>query len=247
MRRTDFSLPCRKMKMDRLDKIISRQLNITRSQARELIKSGAVQVNDMSVTKCDAKFGDGDAFTVDGRDIGNEKFVYIMMNKPKGVISASDGKGEKTVVDILPENMKRRGLFPAGRLDKDTTGFVLITDDGTLAHDILSPKNHIDKTYIACLDKPCDEDTVRDFRRGMTLNGEKLIEAEIAPVNKDYTVAKVVLRQGLYHQVKRMFKKHGITVTELKRIAMGDVELDSALGEGECRYLTKNEINLLKK
>ncbi len=240
-------MPLRNAKMDRLDKIISRQLNITRSQAKNVIKKGGVQVNGVPVVKCDAKFSTDDIFTVNGRNAGNEEFVYIMMNKPEGVISASDGKGEKTVVDILPENMKRRGLFPAGRLDKDTTGFVLITDDGAFAHDILSPKNHIDKTYIAHLDKPFNEDVVRDFQSGMILGGEKLIEAEISSVNEDFTAAKVVLRQGLYHQVKRMFKKHGITVTELKRIAMGDVELDCSLGEGDCRYLTEKELNLLKK
>ena len=141
--------------------------------------------------------------------------------------------------------MKRKGLFPAGRLDKDTTGFVLLTDDGELAHNILSPSHHIDKTYIAELDKPFDEDVVRDFENGMSLDGERLLSAEITPLNEEKTVAQVVLRQGLYHQVKRMFKKHCITVVELKRTKMGGLCLDLSLGEGECRYLTNDEIEML--
>jgi 16S rRNA pseudouridine516 synthase len=169
-----------------------------------------------------------------------------MMNKPKGVISASNGNGDKTVVDILPDEMKRRGLFPAGRLDKDTTGFMLITDDGEFAHDILSPKNHIDKTYIATLDKPFNFAVKNDFESGMTLNGEKLLKAEVEAIDDDYTKAKVVLKQGLYHQVKRMFKKHGITVLELERTQMGDLPLDKSLKFGECRYLSKDEISLIK-
>lgn len=232
--------------MDRLDKIISRELNTSRSQAREIIKKGSAGVNGLTVRKIDFKCAEDDEITVFGEPVFSRKFVYIMMNKPKGVISASDGKGDKTVVDILPESMKRKGLFPAGRLDKDTTGFVLITDDGDFAHDILSPKKHVDKTYIAHLDKPFDEEVVKDFEQGMVLNGEKLLRAEIEPINGDYSAAKLILKQGLYHQVKRMFKKHGITVTELHRTKMGSLCLDCDLDYGECRYLRTDELNLIK-
>ena len=169
-----------------------------------------------------------------------------MMNKPKGVISAAKSADDVTVVDILPQEMKRKNLFPAGRLDKDTTGFMLITDDGAFAHDILSPKKHIDKTYIATLDKPFDSSVTADFENGMTLNGEKLLKAHIEPVNGDYHIARVVLKRGLYHQVKRMFKKHSITVVELHRVAMGNLPLDENLAPGECRYLTNDEINAVK-
>lgn len=232
--------------MDRLDKILSRELNIPRSQAKKIIGAKRVFVNNQ-LAKTDTKCNDNDTITVDGEKIANNKFVYIMMNKPKGVISASEGNGDKTVVDILPENMKRKGLFPAGRLDKDTTGFVLITDDGNFAHDILSPKKHVDKTYIATLDKPFNNDVVNDFKNGMVLNGEELIEAEIEPMNDEKTIAKVVLRQGLYHQVKRMFKKHGITVVELDRIKIGELELDKNLELGQCRYITEAELNKIRK
>lgn len=231
--------------MTRLDKILSTQLNISRTDAKALLKKGRVSVNGTVIKTADTKCADSDIVTVDGEQIAYSKFVYIMMNKPQGVISASDGKGEKTVVDLLPDDMKRRGLFPAGRLDKDTTGFVLLTDDGEFAHSILSPSKHIDKTYVAHLDKPITAELVEDFRSGMTLNGEKLLEAEVTPIDGDLTVCKVVLRQGLYHQVKRMFKKHGITVTALDRVKMGNLSLDSSLKPGESRYLTAEELDLI--
>ena len=231
--------------MTRLDKILSTQLNISRSDAKNLLKKGRVSVNDTVAKSGDAKCSDNDVITVDGEKITYSKFVYIMMNKPQGVISASDGKGEKTVVDLLPDSMKRRGIFPAGRLDKDTTGFVLLTDDGDFAHSILSPSRHIDKTYVAHLDKAITLQIIEDFKGGMVLNGEKLLEAELSPIDGDPTVCRVVLKQGLYHQVKRMFKKHGITVTALDRTKMGNLSLDSSLKPGECRYLTADELELI--
>ena len=231
--------------MTRIDKILARELNISRTQAKQMIKQGRVTANSQTVKTADFKCSDDAQIFVDGEKIGNSEFVYIMLNKPKGVISASDGRGEKTVVDLVPDGMRRKGLFPAGHLDKDTTGFVLLTDDGELAHNILSPSHHIDKTYIAELDKPFDDSVVQDFENGMSLNGERLMSAEITPLNEEKTVAQVVLRQGLYHQVKRMFKKHGITVVELKRTKMGGLCLDLSLGEGECRYITNDEIEML--
>lgn len=232
--------------MTRLDKILSRELNISRSDAKSIVKQGRVTVNAVTAEAADMKCADHDEIMVDSKPVGNNKFVYIMMNKPKGVISASNGSGDKTVIDILPDDMKRRGLFPAGRLDKDTTGFMLITDDGEFAHNILSPKNHINKTYIALLDKPFSFAVRKDFENGMELGGDKLLKAEIEPVDGDYRKARVVLHQGLYHQVKRMFKKHGITVLELERTAMGSLPLDSRLPQGECRYITKAELNLIR-
>lgn len=231
--------------MNRIDKILAKNLNISRTDAKALLKQGRVLVNDVVIKTGDFKCGDDANILVDGKAVGNNEFVYIMMNKPKGVVSASKGKGDKTVVDLVPDELKRKGLFPAGRLDKDTTGFMLITDDGAFAHNILSPSHHIDKTYIATLDKPFDDTVIDDFKSGMMLNGEKLIEAEITPMNDEKTVAKVVLRQGLYHQVKRMFLKHGITVVELERIKMGNLPLDESLKQGECRLLSKEELNLI--
>lgn len=231
--------------MTRLDKILSTQLNISRTDAKQMIKKGRVSVNGIPAKSGDVKVADADIVAVDGNKISYSRFVYIMMNKPKGVISASDGKGEKTVVDLVPSDMQRRGLFPAGRLDKDTTGFVLLTDDGEFAHSILAPSRHIDKTYVVTLDKPVTPEAVADFRSGMELNGEKLLQADAEIISEDATVCRVVLRQGLYHQIKRMFKKHGLTVLELKRVKMGNLPLDDSLLPGECRYLSQKELDLI--
>lgn len=237
------------MNMERIDKIISTQLNITRSEAKALIKSKKVLLNGCAVKSPNDKADtEKDIIIVNGREIFFEKFVYIMMNKPKGVISSTDGRktNEKTVVDILPDHMQRKNLFPAGRLDKNTTGFMLITDDGNFAHDILSPKKHISKAYIAHLDKPFNDEMIADFKRGISISGDACLPAELEPVNGDYSVAKVEIRQGMYHQIKRMFKKYGIEVVELERISMGKLPLDRNLAYGECRYLTENELNLIK-
>lgn len=231
--------------MTRLDKILSTQLNISRTDAKQMIKKGRVSVNGIPAKSGDVKVADADIVAVDDNEISYSRFVYIMMNKPKGVISASDGKGEKTVVDLVPSDMRRRGLFPAGRLDKDTTGFVLLTDDGEFAHSILAPSRHIDKTYVVTLDKPVTPEAVADFRSGMELNGEKLMQADAEIISEDATVCRVVLRQGLYHQIKRMFKKHGLTVVELKRVKMGNLPLDNSLLPGECRYLSQKELDLI--
>ncbi|WP_294951706.1 pseudouridine synthase [uncultured Eubacterium sp.] len=231
--------------MTRLDKILSTQLNISRTDAKQMIKKGRVSVNGIPAKSGDVKVADADIVAVDGNKISYSRFVYIMMNKPKGVISASEGKGEKTVVDLVPSDMQRRGLFPAGRLDKDTTGFVLLTDDGEFAHSILAPSRHIDKTYVVTLDKPVTPEAVADFRSGMELNGERLLQADAEIISEDATVCRVVLRQGLYHQIKRMFKKHGLTVLELKRVKMGNLPLDDSLLPGECRYLSQKELDLI--
>lgn len=233
--------------MERIDKIISVASGVSRADARALIKKGLVSVNDAVVKDIGLKADEkNDIICSRGEKLCYSKFVYIMMNKPQGVISASEGGSEKTVVDILPDHMKRKNLFPAGRLDKDTTGFVLITDDGDFAHRILSPKNHIPKTYIAELDKPFDDTVISAFEQGVELKADLCMPAEICCVDGDYTKALVTIKQGMYHQIKRMFKKFGITVLGLKRIKMGGLELDEVLKLGECRYITPDELEQIK-
>ncbi len=233
--------------MERIDKIISVASGVSRADARALIKKGLVSVNGAVIKdigfKADEK---NDIICSRGEKLCYSKFVYIMMNKPKGVISASEGGKEKTVVDILPDSMKRKNLFPAGRLDKDTTGFVLITDDGDFAHKILSPKNHIPKTYIAQLDKPFDDTLVSAFEQGVALKDDLCMPAKISAVDGDYTKALVIIKQGMYHQIKRMFGKFGITVTGLTRIKMGKLALDETLQPGGCRYITPDELEQIK-
>ncbi len=234
--------------MERTDKMISKALCISRTDAKLLIKQGAVTVNGKTVKnpsdKCDEK---SDDIAYLGKSIKYSEFVYIMMNKPKGVISASQGGSEKTVVDILPQEMKRKGLFPAGRLDKDTTGFVLITDDGAFAHSILSPKNHIPKTYIAVVDKPVTREIADTFLHGVELKNGVCMPAVLEVISSDATVVRVEIKQGMYHQIKRMFGKFGLNVVELRRVKIGGLALDESLEEGECRYISDEELAFLKK
>lgn len=234
--------------MERIDKVIAVAFNISRADAKSFIKKGLVTVNERKINDTAFKVDEKeDIILCDGKAVTYNRFVYIMMNKPKGVISASEGKGDKTVIDILPESMKRKNLFPAGRLDKDTTGFMLITDDGDFAHRILSPKNHIPKTYIAVLDKPFDKNVIDEFEKGVQLGNDLCMPAKLSAVDGDFKMARVTIKQGMYHQIKRMFKKFGLTVTELKRIQMGALPLDPDLAAGECRYLSKEEINIISK
>ena len=234
--------------MERIDKIISKELNIGRNDAKSLIKSGKVFLNGSSVKSPSEKLDEEkDVLTVGGRVIHLRRFVYIMMNKPEGVISSTDGRktSEKTVIDILPEDMKRKNLFPAGRLDKNTTGFVLITDDGEFAHRILSPSSHVPKTYIAKLDKPFDDEISDAFSNGITIGDDECLPAVLEPVDGDYTLARVIIKQGMYHQIKRMFKKYSIEVIGLKRIKMGRLNLDESLAAGECRYIDEKELEMI--
>lgn len=232
--------------MERLDKIVATALQISRKDAISLIKSGRVNENGVALKDAKKKLDENTAeLFLDENRIYYYKYVYIMMNKPKGIISASDGKGDKSVIDILPAEMKRKNLFPAGRLDKDTTGFMLITDDGEFAHSILSPKNHIPKTYIAKLDKPFDETVVKEFESGVKLKDEKCMGAKLEAADGDFCTARVEIKQGMYHQIKRMFACFGLKVVELKRIKMGDLYLDESLKEGECRYISKKELSMI--
>ncbi len=233
--------------MERLDKIIANAKNISRNDAKVLIKKGLVSVDGKAIKNANEKCDESLSIVVDGEEVQYSEFVYIMMNKPGGVVSASEGKNHTTVVDILPDEMKRNNLFPAGRLDKDTTGFVLITNDGQFAHNILSPKKHVSKTYIAKLDKPFDDEVKKAFEDGVELKNEKCLSATVESLNAENTVAKVVIHQGMYHQVKRMFARFGITVVELKRIKIGELLLDDSLKEGQSRYISKDEKELITK
>lgn len=230
------------MSSERLDKIISSSGKYTRSESSKLIRSGAVRVNGEEVRNPAFKAdGNSDEITVNSRKFIYKKYVYIMMNKPSGVVSASDSPSDVTVVDLIEGELKRPGLFPAGRLDKDTTGFVLITDDGDFAHRILSPKKHVEKTYRVTLKSDITRDEAEMIREGLVLNGEKLLPAKIRKLDGEH-VYEVVLKEGRYHQIKRMFARFSNEVTALERTAMGNLELDSSLKRGEYREMTAEEI-----
>ena len=232
----------------RLDKLISSQGTYTRKQAQQLIKDGLVKVDGITVR--DRGFHidpDVNSVILDGKEFAVEKFVYLMLNKPKGVVSATNDRSQKTVVDLVPDELKKRNLFPAGRLDMTTTGFVLITDDGDFAHRILSPKNHIEKTYEARLAESVTEEQLRMVADGIVLkDGTECLPAKLKILEGgDNPLVEIKICEGKYHQIKRMFAAAGNGVIELKRTKMGKLSLDEALPEGECRRLTEAEVALI--
>ncbi len=236
------------MSQQRLDKMIASQGKYSRSDVKRLARNGEITVNGKAVSDCGIKVDpEKDSISVCGEVFGYSRFVYIMLNKPEGVVSASRSPGEKTVVDLVPEELYRDGLFPAGRLDKDTTGFVLITDDGAFAHEILSPKKHIEKTYIAVLDRPIGEAELEKFRSGITLaDGYECLPAGIKVMSDDGLTVEIKLREGKYHQIKRMAAACGSHVNKLHRVSMGGLELDRRLKPGECRLIEDEELIKIK-
>lgn len=235
--------------MERLDKIIASQGQYSRSDVKKLVKQGRVTLDGIAVKSSDIKADPEKAvIAIDGRVLGYKKHIYIMLNKPKGVISATEDPTQPTVIDLVPKEMRREGLFPAGRLDGDTTGFVLITDDGDFAHRILSPKNHIMKTYIATLQRELTDEDAEAFRNGIELkDGTLCLEAEVKALAGTVPMAQVRICEGKYHQVKRMFAALGNKVLELRRVKMGELSLDEGLPEGQCRELTEEELILITK
>ncbi|MEG0020446.1 MAG: pseudouridine synthase [Oscillospiraceae bacterium] len=226
----------------RLDRFISEAGALPRQEAKRLVMTGCVTVDGVVVKKCDSKTDIESQVKLNGKIMKYETFVYIMLNKPKGVVSAGKDKNDVTVIDLVSDQYPKRELFPAGRLDKDSTGFVLLTDDGQFAHDILAPKKHVEKTYIVTVDCPIDDNIVEKFNSGVTLaDGTELKSAVLERYQGD-NVVKVVLKQGVYHQIKRMFGVFDIGVNELHRTAIGGLSLDEALQPGGFKQLTDMEI-----
>ncbi len=233
-------------KKERIDKIISSQGLVSRSEVKAMIKRGEVRLNGVIIKDSAIKADYNDEIFIGNQRLFQTKYTYIMLNKPKGVVSATNDSRDKTVIDILPDGLKRKNLFPAGRLDKDTTGFCLITDDGEFAHDILSPSKHVTKTYIAKISNPINyEEAKKSFSDGVVLSdGTVLLSAVLEQLeNSEKPVYKVIVKEGKYHQVKRMFLSLGAEVIELKRISIGGLPLDDSLEDGEARLITKDELN----
>lgn len=236
--------------MMRLDKYLAERTGMTRSESRKAITKGRVAVNGVVCRKADTQVVEDAAIAVDGAPLAGtyQKYVYIMLNKPEGVVSASRDKRDTTVVDLVAKHFPRRALFPAGRLDKTSTGFVLLTDDGALAHDLLSPAHHVDKQYLVTLDTPLTDAMQAGFAAGVTLaDGQTLAPAEVEPAGEDPCVVRVILHQGVYHQIKRMFGVFGAGVNGLHREAIGKVALDPALAPGQWRELTPEELQRLQE
>lgn len=234
--------------MDRLDKILVSQSIGSRKEVQKLIKSGAVSVNGEICKKIDFKADtENDEITVNGQALNYQKYVYIMMNKPAGVVSATTDNHDRTVIDILPPEFKRKGLFPAGRLDKDTEGLLIITDDGDFAHRMLSPKKHVYKKYIAEVDSDITEETVKRFEEGIVFaDGTKCLPAKLElEENSDKRRAIVTICEGKFHQVKKMFISCGINVVHLQRISIGNLYLDGKLPIGCCKMMSNLDKELI--
>lgn len=225
------------MNIIRIDKFLSNQLNISRTQVKQMLKSSKVSIDNEIINRAETKIdADSAEVFVDGQAVKYSKYVYIMLNKPKGILSASNDKNRRTVIDLIPEDMKRAGLFPVGRLDKDTTGLLIITNDGDYAHKIISPKNKTGKTYIAKLDGEIDPNMISEFQKGVVLADNLRCRPATLEIIEP-KVAKLTLYDGKYHQVKRMFGVFGLGVVELHRSCIGELTLPKDLESGECRFL----------
>ena len=235
--------------MMRLDRYLAERTGLTRSESRKAIAKGRVAVAGAVCKQADAQVDEAAALALDGAPLAGayQKYVYIMLNKPAGVVSASRDKRDTTVVDLAAAAYPRRALFPAGRLDKTSTGFVLLTDDGALAHDLLAPAHHVEKVYLVTLDTPLTPEMCAGFAAGVTLaDGQRMAPAEAEPAGPDPCVVRVTLRQGVYHQIKRMFGVFGAGVNALHRESIGGVALDGALAPGQYRELTQAELAALQ-
>ncbi|RKB77538.1 pseudouridine synthase [Listeria monocytogenes] len=230
----------------RLDKLLSHTGFGSRKEVKPLLKSGAVVVNGTIQKDSKTQVNpDKDQITVHGTPVVYQEFVYFMLHKPQNVVSATEDNVSETVIDLLAQEDTLTDPFPVGRLDKDTEGLLIITNDGTLAHNLLSPKKHIDKTYYAKIDGDVTAEDVEAFAAGIELDDGytcKPARLEIITPNE----IKVTIQEGKSHQVKRMFAARGKSVSYLKRISMGNLQLDESLALGEYRPLTEAELAILQ-
>ena len=231
--------------MERIDKIISGQTSYSRKEIKKLISQGMVYINGEKVERPENKYDENNiSITINGEEISIKKHIYLLLNKPKGYVSTTETKKEKSVLELVPEKYRSRNVFPAGRLDKDTTGLMLITDDGQFAHNILSPRKHVKKEYEVTLDIPVTLEMESGFKKGVVLkDGE--CKSAILKITGEYT-ANVTIVEGRYHQIKRMFGCYGAKVIELNRICMGNLYLPKDLKLGEIREATESELERIQ-
>lgn len=239
------------MPLLRIDRMLSGQGIGTRKEIKQMLSGGCVTVNGKKVTCAAMKIDtEKDVVCVNGKAVRYREHVYIMMNKPSGVISASDDPRQQTVIDLLPQRLRRPGLFPAGRLDRDTEGFILITDDGAFAHKILSPKKHVEKEYFAVIDGALTDEQIDRFENGLVLDdGLVCLPARLKQLEErspeGWVSVIVTIHEGKFHQIKRMFAALGRRVLYLKRTAIGGLRLDISLEPGQAREMTDDEVALI--
>ena len=231
----------------RLDKLLSDTGRWSRKEARDLIRGGSVTVDGVVLRQPEEKADpDTAAIAVDGVPLGWTAYRYLLLNKPAGYLTATEDACAPTVMDLIPAELRKAGLAPVGRLDKDTTGLLLITDAGALAHGLLSPRRHVDKVYLARVDGAGTEEDCAAFARGIVLgDGTKCLPARLELPRPG--LCRVTVREGKFHQVKRMLAGRGLPVKALKRVSMGPLKLDETLEEGRVRPLTEKEIAALRQ
>lgn len=233
--------------MERLDKLLAATGRWSRKEVKELVRQGRVQVDGAVVSRPEDKYDPARDIRVDGQRVGCGGLTYIMLNKPAGLLSATEDARQATVLDLLDEEHRRRELFPVGRLDKDTTGLLLLTNDGPLAHRLLAPKSHVDKVYLARVDGRVDGEDAAAFAAGLVLgDGTVCMPAGLEPLEGG-SRCLVTLREGKFHQVKRMLAQRGKPVVELERLSMGPLHLDQDLPRGGWRHLTGEEVERLRR
>lgn len=234
--------------MERLDKLLAATGRWSRREVKQLVRQGQVLVNGVPAASAEEKYDPASAaFTVCGQPLTLRRYTYVLLHKPAGVLTATEDRRQPTVLELLPPELRRIDLAPAGRLDKDTEGLLLLTDDGKTAHDLLSPRRHVDKVYYARTTGRLTPEDCAAFAAGMTLgDGLQCLPAglEILSAGEE-SEALVTLREGKFHQVKRMLAARGAPVTYLRRVRMGNLPLDPALQPGEYRFLTPEERKIL--
>jgi 16S rRNA pseudouridine516 synthase len=228
--------------MIRLDKFLANETGMTRKEVKDLLKKGLVTVNDEVVKKPETKVEpDSDKIICDGKEVSYCPLVYYMFHKPAGCVSATQDNHDKTVLDFFTASERKKDLFPVGRLDKDTEGLLLITNDGELAHRLLSPKKHVDKTYYVEIDKPITNNDATQLTEGIDIGEKnKTLPATLEKLS-DYSYY-ITIQEGKFHQIKRMFQAVGSEVTYLKRLRMGTLNLDTNLAPGTYRPLSEEEV-----
>ena len=232
----------------RIDKLLSELGICTRREAAKIARGGGILVDGVAERDV-SKHIDPESSTVSvlGREISYKKFTYVMLNKPEGYVSATDDKSLPYVTELLPEELRRRELFPVGRLDRDTVGLMILTNNGQLAHSLLSPKHHVKKEYYFTAKEPLWPQAEENFKNGVTLaDGYECKSAELY-LNENRREGRIVLTEGKYHQIKRMIAAQDNRVTSLERISFGGIELDRSLERGQWRYLSDEEIAILEE
>lgn len=232
--------------MERIDKIISSQGKYSRSEIKKLIHQRRIKVNEKIILKPEIKIDQYNSeIKIDDEVITIKENIYLILNKPQGYVSATKDNKEKTVIELVPQQYQRKDLFPAGRLDKNTTGLMIITNDGEFTHNILSPKKHVSKKYEVTIDIPVTEEMKKGFEEGIDLIDGKCKNANMT-ITGQYT-ADVILTEGRYHQIKRMFGCFGAKVVKLHRVQMGNLKLPKDLPVGKVRELTEQELEKITK